>query len=108
MTTALKLHNQQSNTETPVVLHKIDNALEAEDERLNQIYEAMGWGDLPYRLKFEIALDIVGFYDELTGLYSTRDPFVLARRKRVLYWINNYRSGNCTLETAVSALKINS
>ncbi len=107
MATALKLHTSSGN-DSPVVLHKVDTALQAEDERLNQIYEAMGWGDLPYRLKFEIALDIVGFYDELKGLYSTRDPFVLARRKRVLYWINNYRSGNCSLDTVVNALKINS
>lgn len=105
MATALKLHTNSGN-ET-AVMHKVDAAMQEEDERLNQIYEAMGWGDLPYRLKFEIALDIVGFYDELRGLYSTRDPFVLARRKRVLYWINNYRNGNCSVDTVVKALKVN-
>lgn len=105
MNTALKLSDSSfSEVESP--LQKVDTTYQNEDERLNQIYDALGWGDLPYRLKFQIAPDVVGYYDELIGMYSTCDPFVLARRKRVLYWINNYREGNCTLNTAVQALKI--
>ncbi|HKJ33128.1 MAG TPA: hypothetical protein VKA34_14925 [Balneolales bacterium] len=104
MTTAVKLNNQQlAHTSA---LTKVSTDRDNEDQALNEIYEAMGWGDLPYRLKFEIALDVVGFYDELRGMYSTRDPFVLARRKRVIYWINNYRAGNCSLQTILNALKI--
>lgn len=104
MSTAVKLYNQQL-PDNPT-LTKVETERTHEDLALNEIYETMGWGDLPYRLKFEIALDVVGFYDELRGMYSTRDPYVLARRKRVVYWINNYRSGNCSLKTVLNALKI--
>jgi hypothetical protein len=105
MATAVKLYDQAIPEPTPN-LRKIESNRSEEDQVLNGIYDALGWGDLPYRLKFEIALDVVGYYDELRGMYSTRDPFVLARRKRVVYWINNYREGNCSLETVIEALKI--
>lgn len=103
MESALKLRDRE--VQQPV-LRKVDLDKEFEDEALNQIYAAMGWSDLPYRLKFQIAPDIVGYYDELTGRYATCDPFVMARRSRVLYWIDSFRNGLCTLETVLDALKI--
>lgn len=103
MESATKLYNRESGQP---VLRKVDLEKQHEDEALNQIYAAMGWADLPYRLKFQIAPDIVGYYDELTGRYTTSDVFVLARRKRVLYWIDLYRTGRCSLDTIMDALKI--
>ena len=105
MNTARKLYQQQeeigSQTLTVVETKPAD-----EDSRLNEIYDALGWGDLPYRLKFAIASDVVGYYDELMGLYSTCDAGVIARRKRVAYWVENYRNHLASLETTLDALRI--
>lgn len=104
METAAKLYDREETLQP--VLRKVDLVMQHEDEQLNQIYTAMGWDDLPYRLKFLIAPDIVGYFDELTDRYSTSDPFVLARRQRVLYWIDTFRNGHCSLDTIMNALRI--
>jgi hypothetical protein len=111
MNTARKLYQQDEigNQVLTVVETSNEALLENpvdEDPRLNEIYEALGWGDLPYRLKFVIASDVVGYYDELMGLYSTCDPGVIARRKRVSYWVENYRNHIASLETTLDALRI--
>jgi hypothetical protein len=40
------------------------------------------------------------------GLYATRDPHVMARRRSVYWWVEAYRCGTCSLETALDALKM--
>lgn len=70
------------------------------------ILEWMGWSGIPDPMKLVIAIDMIGFRDELNGLYSTRDPHVLARRKSVYYWVNQYLNGTCSIETAVQSLKV--
>ncbi|HAC15578.1 MAG TPA: hypothetical protein DCE78_06490 [Bacteroidetes bacterium] len=70
------------------------------------IFEQMGWGALPDDLKLTIAIDLVGFRDELSGLYSTKDPNVLARRKSIYYWVNQYLNGICSEITAIQSLRI--
>lgn len=104
MESAIKLYNREEMAQP--VLRKVELEVQQEDEQLNQVYAAMGWNDLPYRLKFLIAPDIVGYFDELTGKYATCDPFVQARRQRVLYWIDTFRKGLCSLDTIMDALKI--
>ncbi|HKI45948.1 MAG TPA: hypothetical protein VKA08_11515 [Balneolales bacterium] len=111
MNTARKLYQEDEfGTQALTAVEATDEAfLEEqvdEDQRLNEIYEALGWGDLPYKLKFVIASDVVGYYDELMGLYSTCDPGVIARRKRVAYWVENYRNHIASLETTLDALRI--
>lgn len=69
------------------------------------LFELFGWGDLPLALKNTVVTDLAGYRDELLGLYSTRDEGILNRRKSVAYWVNNYLSGTCSLETAVDMLK---
>jgi len=71
-----------------------------------EIFEMMGWGDLSEKVKLAIAIDLIGFRDELAGLYSTNDPRVLARRKSIYYWINMLLDGTCTEETALDILKV--
>lgn len=70
------------------------------------IFDQMGWGGLPDDLKLTIAIDLVGFRDEITGLYSTKDPNVLSRRKSIYYWVNQYLNGVCSEQTAVQSLRI--
>lgn len=107
MNTARKLYQKEeiSNQALTIVDTSNESTVD-ENPRLNEIYDALGWGDLPYKLKFVIASDVVGYYDELMGLYSTCDPGVIARRKRVAYWIENYRNHIASLETTLEALRI--
>jgi len=104
MNTARKLYQQEQVESQALTI--VDTEQVDESSRLNEIYNALGWGDLPYKLKFAIASDVVGYYDELMGLYSTCDPGVIARRKRVAYWVENYRNHIASLETTLDALRI--
>ena len=71
-----------------------------------EIFMLMGWSQLPDVLKLTIAIDMMGFQDEIKGLFSTRDQNLLNRRKRIHYWVNNFLDGQCELNTAVDALKV--
>jgi hypothetical protein len=71
-----------------------------------EIFELMGWSSLPDEVKLVIAIDLIGFRDELKGLYSTNSPYVIARRKSIYYWINMLMNGSCSEQTAIQALKI--
>lgn len=84
--------------------------LEAEiDHRQSELmFRMMGWADLPDLLKIEIRDDVKGYYNELTGQYSSNDSSVQRRRESVDFWVNSYTDGLCTLETAAKALKVNS
>jgi hypothetical protein len=88
------------------VLRKVLIEAETEHRELQEVFGLMGWGDLPEELKIEIRDDIKAFKDELNGDYSTCDPYVLQRRKSVCYWVNMFRSGVCSLKTAVDSLKV--
>jgi hypothetical protein len=70
------------------------------------IFEMMGWTALPESIKLVIAIDMIGFRDELQGLFSTRDSQVLNRRKRIYFWINNFLDGNCSEETVIQTLRV--
>lgn len=72
----------------------------------SDMLEAMGWTDIPSELKRSVAIDVIGYRDELLGLYATRDPHVMARRRSVYWWVEAYRCGTCSLETALDALKM--
>lgn len=77
-----------------------------EHQKLQDIFAMMGWGGLPDTLKMEIKDDVAAMVDELEGCYSTCDPYVLKRRERVAYWVDAYRDGICSLQTAIDALKV--
>ncbi|TVQ11371.1 MAG: hypothetical protein EA364_10650 [Balneolaceae bacterium] len=77
------------------------------DSALSEFIAAMGWRELPGELIDVILEDIKGFYNEVTGLYCSRDEFVLNRRRSVIYWIDCYRKNLCSLDTAISMLKLN-
>jgi len=97
MSTALK-------TTTPrlTVVPRIDPLL----EEASGILSLMGWSDLPTSLQRAIALDVIGYRDELLGLFATADPAVMARRKSVYWWVEAYRTGACALEEAQAALRM--
>ncbi len=110
MTSAIKLdHNYPMLTSVPVA-NTLSSATNSKIHPLikesRDILEWMGWSGIPDSMKLVIAIDMIGFRDELNGLYSTRDPFVLARRKSVYYWVNQYLNGSCSFETAVHSLKV--
>lgn len=88
------------------VLRKALIDAENDHRELEQMFELMGWENLPDELKFEIKDDVKSYTDELNGFYSSCDPFVLRRRESVDFWIRSYVDGICTLDTAVKALRI--
>ncbi|MCC5926296.1 MAG: hypothetical protein JJU41_07005 [Bacteroidetes bacterium] len=107
MTTAKKLDYNYP------VLRSVDAHLVKKSHRRNpllieteDIFSLMGWAEIPEKLKLTIAIDMIGFRDEVAGLFSTRNPNVLNRRKRIYYWVNEYLQGNCSLQNAVDALKV--
>lgn len=100
MNTALA---QTCSTPSQPVLKKVNMDLEHRKQR-DELFALLGWSKLPEPLKDEIEMDVHGFVAELQGQYSSCDPYVRNRRKRVLYWVGCYTEGVCSLETAVSAL----
>jgi hypothetical protein len=101
MSTALKTTALRSAPHLQAV--KLADPLIAE---ASEILETMGWSDIPTELKRSVAIDVIGYRDELLGLYATRDPHVMARRRSVYWWVEAYRCGTCSLETALDALKM--
>lgn len=88
------------------VLRKVLKEAEKEHRDLQQMFKLMGWIDLPDALKMEIKDDVAAMVDELQGQYSSCDPHVERRRQRVVYWVENYRDGVCSVDTAIEALHI--
>lgn len=97
-----------STVKSEWILKSVLIEAELEHRRSEQMFQAMGWSDLPDALKMEIRDDVRGYYNELTGQYSSNDPWVQRRRESVDFWVNSYTDRLCTLETAVKALKVNS
>ncbi|MEX2632889.1 MAG: hypothetical protein WD267_02565 [Balneolales bacterium] len=87
---------------TPM-LRTISKPVDQEDADLFNLF---GWSDLPFALKNVIITDLAGYRDELLGMYSTRNEGIYNRRKSVAYWVNNFLSGSCSLETAVEMLEV--
>lgn len=107
MTTAKKIDHTFSVL-TPVMLEqkKRTNRINPILRESKEIFELMGWGGLSEEVKLVIAIDLIGFRDELKGMYSTNSPYVLARRKSIYYWVNMLLNNACSEKTAIEALKI--
>lgn len=106
MNTAIKISRNQPNTNLEPVLRKVLKEAEQQHRELQQMFELMGWGELPDRLKIEIKDDVSAMVDELKGQYSSCDPYVARRRQRVVHWVKSYLDGICSLNTAIEALKV--
>jgi len=106
MNTAIKTTQNPLNANLEPVLRKVLKEAEKEHRELQQMFELMGWGDLPDALKMEIKDDVSAMVDELQGQFSSCDPYVAKRRQRVVHWVESYRDGICSLQTAIDALHI--
>lgn len=104
MTNAAKKLNKARRQE-PILLSIFQKA-EKEYKELEEMFQLIGWGDLPEALKFAIESDIRGYIDELNGRYSTTCAGVQRRRESVDFWVNSYLDGICSLETALDALRV--
>lgn len=93
---------------TEPVLFSIFHKAETEYRQIEQMFDMLGWQELPNEIKLAIEEDVKGYIDELHGHYSTNCPFVQRRRERVDYWVNSYLDGVCTSDTASEALKVKS
>lgn len=102
MSTALKTRPDTHSVAHMTAIHLGDPLLcEA-----SEILSLMGWACIPDDLKRVIAVDLIGYRDELLGLYATCDPRVMARRNSVYWWVEAYRTGVCDLEEALRALRL--
>jgi hypothetical protein len=87
------------------LLTKVSQEAEREHQKLQEVFSMLGWEDIPDALKIEIKDDVSAMADELEGHYSTCDPAVTKRRQRVAYWVDTFRYGMCSLQTAIEALR---
>jgi hypothetical protein len=97
---------QTDNSDDPVLCRILAEARK-EDDDLGEILVLMGWSALPRELVVEIKDDLLAFKRELDGAYSSCDPYVADRRKRVAYWAAMVLNGQCSKETAIRAVKVN-
>lgn len=102
MNTALK--NPNKFYPEPV-LRSIFREAELEHRKIQQMFNLLGWSNLPEDLKYAIKDDVKGYIDELEGRYSTNCPLVQRRRESVDFWVNSYLDDICTLNTALDSLK---
>lgn len=69
----------------------------------SELYHLLGWGDLTPALMVLVEPDI---HDYVSTIIN--EELVVAaqeqRRKRIIYWIDAFRSGMCTEQTALAAL----
>jgi hypothetical protein len=91
---------------TEPVLFSIFHKAETEFRQIEEMFDMLGWGDLPNQLKLAIEEDVKGYIDELHGNYSSSCSLVQRRRESVDFWVNSYLDGVCTLDTASDALKV--
>jgi len=102
MNAALK--NPQSFRPEPV-LRSIFREAELEHRQILEMFNLLGWCNLPDELIYCIKEDVKGYIDELNGNYSTNCPLVQKRRESVDFWVSSFQDGICSLETALNALK---
>jgi hypothetical protein len=95
----------RKTTLKPALLSVFKKA-EKEYRQTQEMFDLLGWGELPAELKFTIEDDVKGYVDELHGRYSTHCPLVQRRRESVDFWVKSYMDEICSLETAVDALKV--
>ncbi|MFN1833666.1 hypothetical protein AB2B38_000270 [Balneola sp. MJW-20] len=88
------------------ILNRIREESREEFSEMQKAFTLMGWAGLPDQLKIEIWDDVRFMVEELKGMFSSCDPFVEQRRNTVHYWVSCYEDGICSLETAISQLKV--
>src|SRR5690625_6140361 len=57
---------------------------------MDEMFQLLGWSELPLSLKLVIEDDIRGYTDELKGRYSTNCPAVQRRRESIEFWVKSY------------------
>jgi hypothetical protein len=87
-------------------LLSIFNKAEKDYRQAQEMFDLLGWGELPAELKFVIEADVKGYVDELEGRYSTNCALVQRRRESVDFWVKSYLDQICSLETAINALRV--
>lgn len=108
MNTVIKTTQKGFDANLEPVLRKVLKEAEKEHRELQEMFTLMGWGNIPDALKMEIKDDVSAMVNELKGQYSSCDPHVERRRQRVVHWVESYRDGICSLDTAIEALHIKS
>ncbi len=90
------------------LLKRIKTESAREYTEMQQAFDLMSWGNLPDELKIEIYNDVRFMVQELKGMFSSCNPYVQRRRESVLFWVQSFQDGICSLETAIKAIKVKS
>ena len=90
------------------LLNRIKKESAQEYTEMQQAFDLLSWGSLPDELKIEIYNDVRFMVQELKGMFSSCDPYVQRRRESVLFWVQSFQDGICSLDTAIKALKVKS
>lgn len=104
MTTALKIESFQRPLE---LITKTCNVEEMITQSTENVFHLFGWNDLPKNIKEAIYSDVYNFSTELHLNFSAIDPIKVERKKRVCYWVNQFKAGNCSAQTAYEMLVVN-
>lgn len=101
MATALKIQSYPQ----PLELIKREVSLEKLiKESTDNLFDLMNWNELPESIKSAIYNDVSGFAAELNLQFTAIHPEQKERKKRVCYWVNQFKAGNCSEETACEML----
>lgn len=104
MTTALKIESFQRPLE---LIKKTCSVEELIAQSTENVFHLFGWNDLPKPIKEAIYFDVYNFSTELHLNFNAIDPQRIERKKRVCYWVNQFKAGNCSAETASEMLVSN-
>ena len=103
MSTALALHGEQKAENKARKKARLKSVDIPKTDK-SEVLEMLGWARMPAALISAIDKDLEEFVREFKGHYSTVDERIRQRRDRIQYWMNNYKNGICSLDTAYSAM----
>jgi hypothetical protein len=108
VTTSTQQALSNKNIFVAPLLKRIKKESAQEYTEMQQAFDLLSWGSLPDELKIEIYNDVRFMVQELKGMFSSCDPYVQRRRESVLFWVQSFQDGICSLETTIKALKVKS
>lgn len=105
MNLAFKFHDTTANHtyQNHTYLNNTHQTEKVGPFNLNDYLELMGWATLPLGLKESIEPSLDLYHSSLTRPYEVT-PQQLKHWRAVFYWVECYRSGICTQQTALEGI----
>lgn len=101
MNTALKIKHLPQ----PLALIQTPHGFEAHlQETTQELFELLGWNDIPQSIKALIQNDVKDFALEVLVPFTSIAPEKLERKQRIRYWMRQFKAGYCSESTVVEML----